>query len=122
VEVIRLLDEVPITRAANHVAGQLLRAATSPLANHAEAQAAESRADFVHKMRLSLKELRKAARWLALIREVPLIEPPGKADALVSETDELVRIFAASIRTARRGKVVESGKGATPPPGKEIER
>jgi four helix bundle protein len=100
---IQLTEELPGTRAASHVAGQLLRAATSPLANHGEAQAAESRADFIHKLRIGLKELREASRWLGLIRRVPLIDPPGKVDPLSAEVGELIRIFAKSIRTAQAG-------------------
>jgi four helix bundle protein len=75
-QVIKLIEELPGTRAGNHVAGQLLRAGTSPLANHGEAQAAESRADFVHKLKVSLKELRESHRWLRLIRRVPLNANP----------------------------------------------
>lgn len=63
--IIRLVERLPNTRAGNHVAGQLLRAGTSPLPNHAEAQ--ESRRDFVHKMRICLKELWESLRWLRLV-------------------------------------------------------
>jgi four helix bundle protein len=65
--IIELVDALPTTRSANHVAGQLLRSGTSALPNHGEAQAAESRNDFVHKMRICLKELRESRRWLKLI-------------------------------------------------------
>jgi four helix bundle protein len=101
--VIKLTEELPGSRAGNHVASQLLRAGTSPLANHGEAQSAESRADFVHKLKVSLKELREASRWLRLIRRVPLIECPGRVDPLFREADELVRIFVKSIHTAQSG-------------------
>lgn len=98
--IIRLVEQLPATRAGNHVAGQILRSGTSPLPNHGEAQAAESRNDFVHKLSISLKELRETHRWLRLIKRVPLIEPSGKTDALLDETEQLIKIFAASIRTA----------------------
>jgi four helix bundle protein len=98
--IIRLVEQIPTTRAGNHVAGQILRSGTSPLPNHGEAQAAESRNDFVHKLSISLKELRETHRWLRLIKRVPLIEPPGKIDALLDETGQLIKIFATSIRTA----------------------
>ena len=68
--IIRLIEELPKTRAGNHVAGQLLRSGTSPLPNHGEAQAAESPNDFVHKLRVCLKELRESFRWLRLIHRV----------------------------------------------------
>jgi four helix bundle protein len=99
-QIIKLIEELPGTRTGNHVARQLLRAGTSPLANHGEAQAAESRADFIHKLRISLKELRESHRWLRLIQRVPLIAPVSRVDLLLREADELVRIFAKSIRTA----------------------
>jgi four helix bundle protein len=101
--IIRLVDALPSTRAGRHVADQLLRCGTSPLANHGELQGAESRKDFIHKLGLCLKEIDEAWRWLRLIRSVPLL-PPAKIDPLLRETEELIKIFAASIRTAQRNK------------------
>ena len=102
VNTIRLTEALPNTRAGNHVAGQLLRAGTSPYPNHGEAQAAESPKDFVHKLRVSLKELRESQRWLQLVQHVPLTESPERVSVLASECDELIRIFVASIRTAEK--------------------
>jgi len=99
-QMIRLVEQLPSTRAGNHVAGQLLRSGTSALPNHAEAQAAESRRDFIHKLKICHKELKETGRWLQLIRRVPLLEDQ-RLDSLLSETSELVRIFASSIRTAQ---------------------
>lgn len=101
VRIIRLIEALPSTRAGNHVAGQLLRSGTAALPNHGEAQAGESRADFIHKMKVCLKELRESLRWLKLVQRVPLIKPPAKIDPLVQETDELIRIFVKSIQTSR---------------------
>ena len=100
--IIRLVRELPKDREANHVAGQLLRSGTSPLPNHGEAESAESPADFVHKLKVCLKELRETRRWLLLVRRVPLVERSSALDALLKETDELTRIFVASIRTAEK--------------------
>jgi four helix bundle protein len=102
--IIRLVEELPNTRAGNHVAGQLLRSGTSPLPNHGEAQAAESPNDFVHKLRVCLKELRESFRWLGLIQRVPLTKAQSPVSSLLSETDELIRIFVASIRTSENKK------------------
>ena len=102
VSVIRLTEALPNTWAGNHVAGQLLRSGTSPYPNHGEAQAAESPNDFIHKLRIGLKELRESQRWLRLVQRVPLVEPPDGAAKLLGECDELVRIFVASIRTAEK--------------------
>ena len=99
--IIRLVEKLPDTRAGNHVAGQLLRSGTSPLPNHGEAQAAESRRDFVHKLKICHKELRESRRWLRLIQRVPLLKP-APVQPLVDETEELVRIFSASLRTAQQ--------------------
>ncbi len=101
--VIHLVEQLPATRAGNHIAGQLLRSGTSPLPNHAEAQAAESRKDFIHKLKICHKELRESRRWLRLVQRVPLLRP-AQVQALADETEELIRIFAASLRTANQGK------------------
>src|ERR1039458_4445968 len=94
--IIRLVERLPNTRAGNHVAGQLLRSDTSPLPNHGEPQAAESAKDFVHKLKICLKELREFWRWLLLIQRVPLLRP-RLVETPVKETDELIRIFVRSI-------------------------
>jgi four helix bundle protein len=70
------------------------------LPNHGEAQAAESQADFVHKLRVCLKELRESRRWLLLIGRVPKLRQCGDLTPQVQETEELIRIFVASIRTS----------------------
>src|SRR6185369_14609769 len=103
-QVIRVTERFPDTRAGNHVAGQLLRSGTSPVPNHAEAQAAESRNDFVHKFSICLKELRESRRWLQLAQRLDLVSPPPDLDGLLGETNALIRIFAKSIETARRGE------------------
>ncbi len=110
VRIIRLVEALPASRAGNHVAGQLLRSGTSPLPNHAEAQAAESRADFVHKIKIYLKELRESLRWLRLVARVPLVKPASKVAGLLVETEELVRIFSKSVRTAQQRPSVGRSK------------
>ena len=84
------------------MAGQLLRSGTAALPNHGEAQAAESPADFIHKMKLCLKELRESYRWLLLVRRVPLIKAEAEVTPLINETDELIRIFVKSLQTAQK--------------------
>ena len=103
VRIIRLVDALPPTKAGRHVADQLLRCGTSPLANHGELQGAESRKDFIHKLGICLKEIREAQRWLRLIHEVPLVAP-AKIQPLLAETDALIRIFVASLRTAEKNR------------------
>lgn len=100
--IIRLAENVTRSPAGQHVALQVVRSGTSPLANHGEAQAAESNADFIHKMKLCSKERRETQRWLRLIIRVPLVKRAQRVDSLVGETDELIRIFVSSIRTAQK--------------------
>ena len=102
VRIIKIVEQLPNTKAGNHVAGQLLRSGTSPYPNHGEAQAAESRNDFIHKLRISLKELRESHRWLKLIEHVPLMKEPELLNEMLEETEEFIRIFVASIKTAGR--------------------
>jgi four helix bundle protein len=103
--VIRLVERIPRTPAGAHVAGQVLRSASSPLSNHGEAQAAESVDDFIHKLSVCLKELKESRRWLRLIVRVPLLKPESQVDPLLNETEEHIRIFSASIRTAQKRKL-----------------
>ena len=102
--IIRLVESLPKTRAGSHLGGQLLRSGTSPLLNHGEAQAAESPKDFAHKLRICLKELRESHRSLRLIKEVPLLKTTTHLDALLDETDQLIRIFVASVKTAEKNR------------------
>jgi four helix bundle protein len=98
--IIKLVEELPNTRTGNHVANQLLGSGTSPYANHAEAQAAESRNDFIHKLRICLKELRETKRWIMLIQRAALLNQAEKVDDALLESEELIKIFVQSIRTA----------------------
>jgi len=104
VSIIKLVDQLPNTKVGNHVASQLLRSGTSPYPNHGEAQAAESPKDFIHKLRISLKELRETQRWLKLMQRVPLIKNFKQLEGIIEETEELIRIFVASIKTAQKKK------------------
>jgi four helix bundle protein len=99
--IIRLVDALPNTRAADHVAGQLLRCGTSPYGNHGEVEAAESRKDFVHQLKVCLKELKETRRWLRLLSKSSMVSAP-KIAAILNETEELIRIFFSSVRTAER--------------------
>jgi four helix bundle protein len=99
--IVRFADSLPNTKAGNHVAGQLLRCGTSPLANHGEVEAAESRKDFLHKLRICLKELRETWRWLRLIGRFELTHN-DQLRAPLAEVEELIRIFAASVRTTEK--------------------
>lgn len=107
VRIIRVTEKMKPTRAGDHVANQRLRSGTSPYGNHGEAEGAESRKDFIHKLRICYKELRESRRWLRLVYSAPLISRPKQLEALLKEADELVRIFAKSLQTAEK-----NGEGA----------
>jgi len=68
--------------------------------------------DFIHKFKVCLKELRESQRWLRLIKRVPLIKPESQVDALMSETEELIRIFKRSVQTASRRKLASRASDA----------
>lgn len=104
VRVIRVSEAMNRTRAGQHLSDQLLRSGTSPYGQHGEAEGAESRDDFIHKMRVCYKELRETRRWLRLIQRAELLTKPQLLGPLIVEADELVRIFSASIRTAQRNR------------------
>ena len=108
--ILRVSETLPRTDAGRHVASQLLRAGTSPYANHGEAEDAESASDFIHKLKVCLKELRETWRWLRLIRRASLIPKSELLDPLIDEADQLIRIFRKSIITAREN----SRKKGTP--------
>ncbi len=100
VRIIRVTESMHRTPAGVYVADQLLRSGTSPYGHHSEVEGAESRDDFIHKLKVCYKELREARRWLRLVQRMPLVAKPELLEDLRTEAEELVRIFAASIRTA----------------------
>ena len=97
--ILELTSKLPKTPQASHIGRQLIRSATAAAANYGEARAAESRSDFIHKIRIVLKELNESGVWLDFILECSLLTA-DMVDPVVQENEELCRIFAASIRTA----------------------
>ena len=103
VRIIRIAESLPTTALGKHISGQLIRCGTSPAPNYGEAQSAESRSDFIHKLQIVLKELRESSFWLRLIRKVNLIPSTDtKLKTLLQEAEELTNIIAKSIVTAKR--------------------
>ncbi len=100
VEIIELVGHLPKTSAGRHVSGQILRSGTSPAPNYGEARGAESRADFVHKLRIAVKELNETGIWLLIILEARMA-PTALVVNLITEDRELACILGASIRTAQ---------------------
>ncbi len=104
VRVIAVADALPTSNVGRHLSVQLMRSGTSPAPNYGEAQSAESRKDFIHKMKIALKELRETHVWLHVIQRVPLIKPPELLTPLITECNELISIFVTSIQTARKNQ------------------
>ncbi len=101
--IIRFFVKLSKTVVGRHVGFQLAKSATSSGANYEEACGAESRADFIHKMQVVLKELRESLYWLKLIKKSNLI-PVDEVQPSLNEADELVKIFAKSVVTAKNKK------------------
>ena len=110
--VIDLSESLPATRAGNHIAGQILRSGTSPYPNHGEAEAAESRDDFIHKLKICLKELRETRHWARLIKRKTWVKNETSLLFVLGECEELIRIFHSSIQTAKRNAQAETRKPA----------
>ena len=102
----KVVDALPSRRMGRHIAGQLVRCGTSPAPNYEEGCAAESRADFVHKLSICLKELRESRYWIRLIIKADLLSEPKMA-SLLDECSQLCEIIAQSIVTAQ-GKATEN--------------
>ena len=102
VQIISITDNLKSTKAGNHLSGQIVRSGTSPSLNYSEAQSAESRNDFIHKMSVVLKELRETHANLKIIHRAELYLKE-EMDLLVAikENDQLISIFVKSIDTSR---------------------
>lgn len=100
--VIDVVEALPNTRAGNYIAGQLIRCGLAPVFMYGEAQAAESIDDFIHKMKLPLKELKETRACLKLIAQKELIKSVKKLEPLKKENEELIAIIFTSIETAKK--------------------
>ncbi len=109
VRVGKVVDALPDSRLGKHIAAQLVRSGTAPAPNYEEACAAESRRDFIHKVRIALKELRETRCWIKLIMRSELL-PEARMSELASEADALCRILGQSIVTARRNDERDKAK------------
>ncbi len=103
IAIVTLTGQLPQNFQAKHIATQLLRSGTAAAPNYAEARAAESRADFIHKLKIALKELNETAVWLRILQGSFAIKADFVA-RLVAENTELSKILVASIQTARRNE------------------
>ena len=103
VRIIKLVNAIPKNIAGRHIAGQLMRSGTSPGSNYEESRGAESRADFIHKLGIALKELKETRFWLNVLYRAEIIIPK-QVESLILECEELCAIIAKSIFTAKAKK------------------
>ena len=97
---LKVADALPKTYAGQHLSGQLTRSGTSPALNYGEAQSGESRRDFIHKVKICLKELRECCVCLKIIDRAELLKDHELVKEGMAECNELTAIFVASVRTA----------------------
>jgi four helix bundle protein len=95
--IITTQEQLPDTKAANYLSTQLLRSGTSPALNYGEAQSSESKKDFIHKLRIVLKELRETLICLTILEHRSMLTDT----TLIAENRELVAIFTKSVTTAK---------------------
>ena len=100
--IIEIVNEMSNTKAGNHLSGQLVRSGTSFSLNYGEAQSAESRKGFIHKMKVILKELRETFVCLKIIHRSKLYKTENKIIKAKKENNELISIFVKSIETAKK--------------------
>nr|WP_319500849.1 four helix bundle protein [uncultured Draconibacterium sp.] len=100
--IIRLAELLPNTPIGNHMKGQIVRSGTSPALNYGEAQGAESKNDFIHKMSVCLKELRETFVAIKIIKQSGLVKNLNMLEDCYVENNELISIFVKSIETAKK--------------------
>jgi four helix bundle protein len=105
--IIEVVEVLPNTRAGNYIAGQLIRCGLAPALLYGEAQSAESRMDFIHKMKIVLKELKETRVCLKVITRAKMIAPVERINDIRSENEQLISIIAKSIDTAKKNLDVE---------------
>ncbi|MBN2543029.1 four helix bundle protein [bacterium] len=101
---IEIAGNMPKTVVGNYLSGQLTRSGTSPALNYGEAQSAASRKDFIHKMKVVLKELRENLVCLKVIFRAKLFKSKDKMEFALKENDELISIFVKSVDTAQKNE------------------
>ncbi len=99
--IIQLSNEFSDSKAGNHMRGQIVRSGTSPALNYGEAQSGESKKDFIHKMKIALKELRETFINLKIVYKAKIFQNEAKMKSAMKENNELISIFVKSVETAQ---------------------
>jgi len=104
--IISIAGSLSDTKSSNHLASQLLRSGTSSALNYGEAQSGESRKDFIHKIKIVLKELRESNISLKIIYHAKLFNNEQSIILALREVNELIAIFVKSVETAQKNNNV----------------
>ncbi len=110
VKIIKIAESMPSSFAANHLSGQLIRSGTSAALNYGEAQGGESRKDFVHKIKIVLKELRETYVCLRIINISKLHTNFELMKEVLTENNELISFFVKSTETAQKNMNIETNQ------------
>ena len=100
--IIDIVRSVPSSKEGNYLSNQMVRSGLSPFLNYGEAISGESRKDFIHKIKIVLKELRETYNCLRLIKRTGLLNSNTALDKALTENNELISIFVQSVKTARK--------------------
>lgn len=110
VRIVKVVEAMPSSLAGRRIGDQLLRSGMSVGAHYSEAQGAESRPDFVHKLQVALKEMRESVYWLSLVDRTELL-PSHRLTDLIEEGKQLRAILPISVATAKRKLDPKQRKG-----------
>lgn len=105
IEIIEIAESLPKTKAGHILGNQLVKSGTSPALNYGEVQSAESRKDFIHKIKVILKELRETKICLKIIKFKPLLKSSNILQPGINECIELISIFVTSVKTANKNGI-----------------
>ncbi len=104
VQIIKICEILPKTRAGNTLSNQIVRSGTSPALNYGEAQSAESKKDFIHKLKVILKELRETYICLKIIKKAKMLQKTDFLECVMRENNEMIAIFVSSLNTVQKNQ------------------
>ncbi len=108
IKISTLVESLPRTVSVRNISGQLIRSGTAPALNYGEAKSAESSKDFIHKMKIALKELRESYIALKILSQINNQQQDNFLDSCLVECNELISIFVKSIQTAERNRKMKN--------------
>lgn len=112
VKIIDLAYRLQMKPELKAITNQILKSGISPALNYGEAMHAESKKDFVHKMKIALKELRETHISLKILFNVNRVPFKDEISFLKDENNELLAIFVSSVKTAQQNMQIEKNKAS----------